>query len=346
MFTIMAQNIKSIKNLLWSPKANQLNLIIGNNGSGKSTLATMLLYTESVRVHGLAAGYGSALGWKDSVVRAGTGRGYWVVEDEGGDWGCSFDAKYGTRVPKVNTLNTRFRVYMNANIDLIRSSEVSHQDTMGPRGEDLTGVLRCLLEYDPDQFNVLKDSLSTAFPDIVSDMWLEHKEDQFYIRHPAGQPLPLRLASASVIQYLFCLVALTVALPGDVVVIDDPTLHLHPFAIQRLSNLAYSYAKIKHFTVIFMTYDVVLLNMMKNELECVHIQRTNGIKSITDLYNIDWLQKMFSLGELYTNGEFGLPYDKDDSQDWMDEQEAPMDALGKKALGDLYLGSGSGNEPV
>lgn len=345
MFTIMAKNIKSIKNLLWSPKVNQLNLIVGNNGVGKSMLATMLLYTESVREHGLAAGYGSALGWKDSVVRAGTGRGYWAVEDEGGVWGCSFDTKYGTRVPKVNTLKTRFRVYMNADIGLIRSSDVSYEGTMGPRGEDLMGVLWCMDQHDPDLFDVMKGRLCTAFPNIVSDLWFKYKEDQFYIRHPAGHSLPLRQAPSSVIQYLFCLVALTFVQPGDVVVIDDPTSHLHPFAIQRLSKLAQSYAKAKQITVLFMTHDVVLLDTMKSELGCVHIMREHGVKSITDLYNIGWLQR-FSLGELYTNGEFGLPYDKVDSQEWMDEQEAPMDTLGKKVLGDLYFGSGSGSASV
>ncbi|MCK6517361.1 AAA family ATPase [Myxococcota bacterium] len=159
------------------------------------------------------------------------------------------------------------------------------------------------------------DGLQLAFPGLFSALEFRSAGNTLALNivPPDGRP-PHGIGHEAdgVLQCLVNLVAVASANPGDVVALDQPDDHLHPYAARVLLRRIEAWAHRHKLTVILATHSIVLLDAMKGSPERVFVMTPNDDGSVpnalTDLYNSDWLQS-FELGELYKNDEIGSNVD-------------------------------------
>jgi predicted ATPase len=101
----------------------------------------------------------------------------------------------------------------------------------GPQGEDLVSCLYSLRENDPDRFEVLEDTLSSAFPDferlafppasagMLSMTW----KDKNYSR-----PMYMHQLSEGMLRFLWLATLLGSRDLPPIILLDEPEVSLHP----------------------------------------------------------------------------------------------------------------------
>jgi predicted ATPase len=185
------------------------------------------------------------------------------------------------------------------------------------RGQNAFSVLQRLKDApgQADKYEFVLDGLKLAFPGLVESLGFEATEHQMrvFVTAPGGRP-PNTIGNEAegLVQLLVDLVAVASANPGDVIALDEPDSHLHPYAARVLLRRVEAWAHRHELTVIIATHSVVLLDEMKRSPERVFVMTPNDDgnvpNALTDLYNSDWLQS-FELGELYKNDEIGSNVD-------------------------------------
>ena len=186
-----------------------------------------------------------------------------------------------------------------------------------PLGGNAFSVLHRLKDApgEAHKYDFVLEGLKLAFPGLVESLGFNLTETtvELYVIPPGGRrPNYIGQEADGVLQLLVNLVAVASANPGEVVALDQPDDHLHPYAARVLLRRVESWAHAHKLTVILATHSVVLLDAMKGSPERVFVMTPNDSDSVpnalTDLYNRDWLQS-FELGELYKNDELGSNVD-------------------------------------
>jgi predicted ATPase len=240
----------------------------------------------------------------------------------GEDSGLRFLTRLGKIDPPVNrmaTLAQSLRAFRVPNLIGLKEqgSNPQHDRRLEPQGGNTFAVLRRFTQAHADHHRLtfVRDGLRLAFPGAVGDLDFQAAGNflTLNIVPPRGRPTHnIAFEADGVLQLLFDLVAVASAEPGDVVALDQPDDHLHPYAARALLRRVEAWAHRHKLTVILATHSVVLLDAMKGSPERVFVMTPNDDGSVpnalTDLYNNDWLQS-FELGELYKNDEIGSNVD-------------------------------------
>ena len=110
----------------------------------------------------------------------------------------------------------------------------------GENGEDLVACLYYLRETDPDRFEVIEDTLKTAFPDferlsfppvaagILAMTW---KDRNF------SQPFYMNQLSEGTLHFLWLTTLLLSQYLPSIILIDEPEVSLHPQLLSLLAGL-------------------------------------------------------------------------------------------------------------
>ena len=165
-----------------------------------------------------------------------------------------------------------------------------------------------------DRFDFVKDGLRAAFPELCEDIDFELTSTTVSVRMhmPGMKPsdgVPARFTPNGWLIGLLHLCAVAGAEPGSLVAIDEVENSLHPFAIRQLIEAFREWAEEHDLTVCLATHSPVVLDQFKEEPENIFVMepgRPTLPVRLTDLEDREWLAQ-FSLGDLYTYGDFGSP---------------------------------------
>jgi predicted ATPase len=219
--------------------------------------------------------------------------------------------------PLVAALNS-FRVFLCYDLLALRrqGSKVGGDLALHANGENAFTVLNNWhgrREYR-ERFEFVRDGLRAAFPELSTEIDFEMTSTTVSVRMhlPGANPndgVPAYFTPNGWLIGLLHLCAVAGAEPGSLVAIDEVENSLHPFAIRKLIEHFRKWAYEHDLTICLATHSPVVLDQFKEEPENIFVmepgQATLPIR-LTDLEDREWLAQ-FSLGDLYTHGDFGSP---------------------------------------
>lgn len=178
----------------------------------------------------------------------------------------------------------------------------------GPDGEDLVPYLYYLRESDPNRFNVIIDSLRTAFPDfeslsfppvasgILSMTW---KDKNF------SKPIYINELSEGTLRFLWLASLLQSPNLSTITMIDEPEVSLHPELLSLLADLMRE-ASERTQLIVATHSDRFIRFLNPNEVVVMDVD-DDGCASATwaDSLDLDrWLAE-YSLDEIWRLGRMG-----------------------------------------
>jgi predicted ATPase len=179
-----------------------------------------------------------------------------------------------------------------------------------PDAANLAPYLAYLKSGFPDAYRRIVDTIRLAAPFfgdfVVRDPLPGHVELEWTERGDPDTPYRAHVLSDGTLRFI-CLTTLLLqpsALLPDTVLIDEPELGLHPYAISLLADMLKEVAETKQ--VIVSTQSVELLNYFEPE-DVVVVDRENDASTFKRLDAgelSDWLED-YSLGELWKRNIFG-----------------------------------------
>ncbi len=218
-----------------------------------------------------------------------------------------------TALHLTNAING-YQIYHNydtsENSFLIRSNPINDNLYLRPDGSNLAAFLYLVQQTQPNIISQITQTISLAMPffggfilrpnpinpQIIDLEWFENNKDQ---------PLPAYKLSDSMLRFIFLA---TVLMQPDkylpnIIIIDEPELGLHPYAINILGSLI---RMVSHKTqIILTTHSVELINEFETE-DIIIVDRAidgNNYGKSTFIrlnnYNLTNLLNSYSLGELW-----------------------------------------------
>jgi predicted ATPase len=177
----------------------------------------------------------------------------------------------------------------------------------GSQGEDLVPCLYALRENDPDRFEVLEDTISSAFPDFerlafppaAAGMLALTWKDKNY-----SQPMYMHQLSEGTLRFLWLATLLGSRDLPPITLLDEPEVSLHPelqSMIVKLMREASARSQI-----IVATHSDRLVRFLKPE-ELLVVETEGGVAKLTwaDTMQIDdWLAE-YSLDDLWRTNRLG-----------------------------------------
>ena len=217
--------------------------------------------------------------------------------------------------PLAQAINSS-RVYRDYSLPALRQNGSRHgsEVVMSGNGENVFTVLRNWhdrKEHKPRYDFVLK-ALREAFREICDDVDFDFAGVTNSVRMhlPGTKPDDGMLASFTPNGWLVGLLHLSAvagAEPGSLVAIDEVENSLHPFAIRKLIEAFRERAYEHDLTVCLATHSPVVLDEFREEPENVFVMEPGQEQQpvpLDKLCDPEWLRQ-FSLGRLYTHGDFG-----------------------------------------
>lgn len=179
-----------------------------------------------------------------------------------------------------------------------------------PAAENLAAYLAELSRQCPAEYQRIVDTIRLAAPFfggfIIRDPLPERVELEWYDSDDPDTPQRAHILSDGTLRFI-CLTTLLmqpIDLVPDTVLIDEPELGLHPYAINLLADMLKEVAE--HKQVIVSTQSVELLNALDAE-DVIVAERENGASVFRrlDLESLrDWLDD-YSLGDLWKRNILG-----------------------------------------
>jgi len=177
-------------------------------------------------------------------------------------------------------------------------------------GDDLISSLYFLRETNRDRFDVLQDTLSTAFPDFerldfppvaAGMLTLTWKDKKF--RHPVY----LHQLSEGTLRFLWLSTLLLSETLPTVTLIDEPEVSLHPELLGILADLLRGASK--RTQIVVATHSDRLIRFLKPSEVLVFDRQEDGSSKVTwgDFPDLDiekWM-KDFTLDEVWSMGQMG-----------------------------------------
>ncbi|MDV0442964.1 AAA family ATPase [Methanorbis rubei] len=315
---------------------DRINLLIGPNGSGKSNVLSIFELLHAVTL-GKLQKFVEESGGAEILFRYGTDRTEKVqITAEFGDSlyevVLTADETHRCRIyseqlilaagEKTLTLKSKdtsetgvftkvnehpscesFRLHLQSwTIYRFQQRCVNHDD------EKLTAFLHMLKNIEPDHYHKIVDTVRLVFPqfgdfvfrndaDKPSIYWMDKNSD--------GYAFPLSALSGGTARFVALAVLLIQPCPPKLILIDEPELGLHPFAVAALADLI-KFAGQKS-QLIVSTQSVQLLNAFDPETEDAEgcsiliVENHNGATSVTLTTPetlADWIEE-YSIGELW-----------------------------------------------
>jgi len=253
-----------------------------------------------------------------SELRRVTWRGADLGHVVGSDCGLAYLVKLNKvdlPVQRIATLAEGLHSYRVPNLHLLKEGGTRPlpERPLEPSGGNAFSVLQRMKDAPGQEgrYTFVLESLQLAFPGLVHQLGFNLTEtsvELFVVPPDGGPPNYIGQEADGVLQLLVNLVAVASAAPGEVIALDQPDDHLHPYAARMFLRQIERWAHQRRLTIILATHSVVLLDEMKRSPERVFVMTPNkdGVvpNALPELYNRDWLDS-FELGELYKNDEIG-----------------------------------------
>jgi predicted ATPase len=179
-----------------------------------------------------------------------------------------------------------------------------------PAADNLAAYLIMLNTQEPEAYNRILDTIKLAAPFfggfVIRDPLPERIELEWFEQADPDTPYKAHVLSDGTLRFI-CLATLLLQpeyfLP-DTVLIDEPELGLHPYAINLLAEMIKQVAETKQ--IIVSTQSVELLNAFEPE-DIIVVEREQGATTLKRLDSEelgDWLED-YTLGELWKRNILG-----------------------------------------
>jgi predicted ATPase len=179
-----------------------------------------------------------------------------------------------------------------------------------PAADNLAAYLAKLKKQFPDAFQRIVDTIKLAAPFfggfVIREPLPDSVELEWYEQTDQDTPYKAHVLSDGTLRFI-CLTTLLmqpVHLLPDTVLIDEPELGLHPYAINLLADMLKQVAENRQ--VIVSTQSVELLNAFDPQ-DVVVVERENGATTLKRLDESElsgWLED-YSLGDLWKRNVLG-----------------------------------------
>ncbi|MCH9845284.1 MAG: AAA family ATPase [Alphaproteobacteria bacterium] len=190
------------------------------------------------------------------------------------------------------------------------SSDMTDKVFLKGNGQNLASILYDLQQYQHQYYQEIVNNIQLVLP-IFADFELQPYHGKIALRWRAkdmnDKTFGAHLTSDGTLRF-FALVTL-LCLPkertSDIVLLDEPELGLHPYAIALLADLIKRLAKSKQ--VVVATQSTLLLNEFNVENIIVTNMSDNGATTLSRLKQKDlvsWLDE-YSPGDLWQKNVFG-----------------------------------------
>jgi energy-coupling factor transporter ATP-binding protein EcfA2 len=198
------------------------------------------------------------------------------------------------------------------------------------------------------------DGLAGAFPNLFEEIVITSKNEVRIREQGRDELSDLYTLPSGFLQLLGVLCAVACTPKNGIVVFDDPTLSLHPYAVKTLVDRVNRWAWEYNLTVLMMTHSTVMLNEFAGTPDRVFMMKRRQLApvALTEAYDQGWLQG-FGLGDLYENDNIGSNMDDlSEPRDlglpmpapltdwykaaWFARENNSTVSLGDLAIGDLY----------
>ncbi len=179
-----------------------------------------------------------------------------------------------------------------------------------PAADNLAAYLAMIKKSHPDSYKRIVDTIKLAAPFfggfVIRDPLPDNLELEWFEQTDPDTPFKAHVLSDGTLRFV-CLTTLLLQplyLLPDTVLIDEPELGLHPYAINLLADMLKEVAESKQ--LIVSTQSVELLNALDPE-DIIVVGRENGVSTLKRLDTDelkDWLED-YSLGDLWKRNVLG-----------------------------------------
>lgn len=192
-----------------------------------------------------------------------------------------------------------------------RSVSIDDASYLRPDASNLAAYLYRMRRRNPDNYNQIRKIVQLAIPffdDFVLEPQVQSNEDGqirlLWRQKNSDYPMwPTQLSDGS-IRFICLATALLQPNPPSTIIIDEPELGLHPYAITLLGSLMRSAST--QMQIIVSTQSVPLLNEFAIE-DLIVVEREDGVSAFKRLDESDfkmWLED-YSVGELWEKNILG-----------------------------------------
>ncbi len=322
---------KSIRNLE-NFELRNLNILIGPNGGGKSNFVSFFEFLQAIsKENGLPNFYVKRKGGADKFLYLGPK----VTQSIQVELIILTCPKYTKElsVTVTNEFSSSTQIIIRNtnqeidNIEKIFSSLIVYHfhDTsdfaavknsctkrdyeyLRPDGSNLAAYLLRLKRKHQHEYDSIRETIQLAAP-FFDDFWLREEDDKDDILlewRQKGSDYPFHPSQISdgTLRFICLATALLQPNPPSTILLDEPELGLHPYALTLLAGLIQKASK--RTQVIVSTQSAALIDHFEPE-DIVVVERQNGESTFNRLKKADlkvWLED-YSLGELWQKNVFG-----------------------------------------
>ncbi|MGD0629765.1 MAG: AAA family ATPase [Terracidiphilus sp.] len=321
--SVTIEGFKSIRSIEDFP-LRPINILIGANGSGKSNFLEAFMLLGAAH-SGERASYVAQQGGANKLLHFGskiTERIYVAIESSKG-LNIYADCRYTVDDSLAGTISrgwseregpsfNRYRFRDTGEDSRLRKTNELHNNrTLSRLGGNLAAFLYLLKEQYRDSYEIIRKIVQQAAPFFedfqLAPLKLNPNTIRMEWRH-AGTDDYFDVSSLSDGTLSFIALATAflqpVELRPSVILVDEPELGLHPYAIGLLASLIRQASK--ETQVIVATQSPLLLDYFEPE-DILVANRVDGATTIERLKPeplAEWL-KEYSLGQLWEKGELG-----------------------------------------
>ncbi|MBE0469033.1 MAG: AAA family ATPase [Methyloprofundus sp.] len=183
-----------------------------------------------------------------------------------------------------------------------RLHDMGHNEVLLTDAANIAPFLFYLQEIFPVEYQAIRETISLVIPFFDDFILSPNKDENIRLnwRQKGLSDYPMRPTQLSdgAIRFICLATALLQPKPPSTIVIDEPELGLHPYAIEILAELFQSASK--RMQVIISTQSPALVDCFQPE-DIVVVNRVDGASNFTRLNEIElssWLED-YSLGDLW-----------------------------------------------
>jgi len=322
---------KSIRNLENFPLRN-LNILIGPNGSGKSNFVSFFEFLQAIsKENGLPNSYVKRKGGADKFLYLGpkvtqsiqveliiltcpkyTKELSVTVTNEFSSSTQIITLNPNQEIDNIEKLFSSFIVYHfhdTSDFAAVKNSCTKRDyGYLRPDGSNLAAYLLRLKRKHQHEYDSIRETIQLAAP-FFDDFWLREEDDKDDILlewRQKGSDYPFHPSQISdgTLRFICLATALLQPNPPSTILLDEPELGLHPYALTLLAGLTQKASK--RTQVIVSTQSAALIDHFEPE-DIVVVERQNGESIFKRLKKADlkvWLDD-YSLGELWQKNVFG-----------------------------------------
>ncbi|GAB6012180.1 AAA family ATPase [Viscerimonas tarda] len=229
----------------------------------------------------------------------------WQIADSATELKVRTDNSFRTKY--INSYLSNLKVYhfhdTGVNSPFNSDSKVIDNRTLQSKGGNLAAFLYKLKNEDEAVYNRIVKVIQSVAP-YFKDFDLKPDGDKIFLAWRDRFSENLYGASDfsdGAIRFIALATLFLQPYPPAVIIIDEPELGLHPFAISKLAGLVRSFARQENKQVIISTQSVELVNNFSAE-EVITVDNIAGESVFNRLQEVDlseWLQNDYMIGDMW-----------------------------------------------